>query len=260
MRNICAIIPCRYDSSRLPGKALLEINGKSIIQRTYEQVCKSKYINKVYIACDGAKIAEHINSFSERSCIIISEKCLNGTERICYSLEYIPDEYDIIVNIQGDEPFINPDHIDLMIEKYIKNINETYMVCTTIHTEIKNNADIYNRNVGKMIIGQNNNIIYASRSMIPHTKSGLKNTNTKYQSHIGAYVFRRDFLQSYLDIPDTPAQLSEDIEWLKIIESGFIIKSYPVLSAEIGVNTQEDYNILVQKYKTSIFTHTCNNL
>jgi 3-deoxy-manno-octulosonate cytidylyltransferase (CMP-KDO synthetase) len=249
MRKVCALIPCRYTSTRLPGKALLSIYGKSIIHRTYEQVCKSSYIDKVYIVCDGNEIYDHVNTFSKDACIIISDDCLNGTDRICHALNMLDSNYDIIVNIQGDEPYINPVNIDYMIQKYIDNIKDNEMVCTTIHAIIKNDDDIYNRNIGKMILNGMDDIIYASRGMIPHTKTGERCIGYEYKAHIGAYVFRREFLEKYLSLENTPLQLAEDIEWLKIIEYGYKIKSYSVNFAEIGVNTQDDYDFLKKKYR-----------
>jgi 3-deoxy-manno-octulosonate cytidylyltransferase (CMP-KDO synthetase) len=249
MQNICAIIPCRYTSYRLPGKALLEIDNISVIQRTYDQVCRSKYLDQgnVYIACDGDKIAQHIKTFTDK-CIVITHKCLNGTERICHSLKFIEDKYNIIVNVQGDEPYIDPLNIDIMIEKYLENLTDIRMVCTTIHTKITDDADLHNNSIGKMIININNDVMYASRGMIPYTKDGSKCVNYEYISHVGAFVFRRIFLEGYMDKENTPAQLAEDIEWLKILELGYNIKSYCVEFAEIGVNTTEDYDYLLEKY------------
>jgi 3-deoxy-manno-octulosonate cytidylyltransferase (CMP-KDO synthetase) len=249
MQNICAIIPCRYNSSRLPGKALLKINNISVIQQTYNQVCHSKYLNSenVYIACDGYTLSQHINTFTDK-CIVITQQCLNGTERICHSLQHIKNTYDIIVNVQGDEPYIDPLNIDVMIEQFLKNITDTNMVCTTIHTKITNDNDLHNNNIGKIIINNNNDIMYASRGMIPYTKDGTKCNNYEYISHVGAFVFRRIFLENYMNTENTPAQLAEDIEWLKILELGYKIKSYCVTFAEIGVNTFDDYNYLLTKY------------
>ena len=250
MNNICCIIPARYNSSRLPGKPLLEINSKTILERTYNQVLKSKLISNIYIATDDDKIVDHVNSF-KGNVIKVDEECLNGTERICYALDDIDKKYNIIVNVQGDEPFINPENIDYSINKYIEFIkSDDSMVCSTIHYKITDPQEINNRGVGKLITDRNNNVIYCSRAMIPHNKSGII-TNTDYLGHIGIFVFKRDFLPIYLNTPNTPAQLSEDIEWLKIIEMGLRIKSFLVESYEIGINTPEDFNYLSKKYSNN---------
>lgn len=252
MNRICAIIPARYQSSRLPGKPLLTIGDKTIIQMTYEQTCKCKYIDKVYVVTDDDRIVNEVNTFSTSSALKSEKECLNGTERICNVLEQIDSKYDIIVNVQGDEPYINPENIDLAIEKYIENEQDPTMVCTTIHSKISNDEDLYNRSIGKMVMDKNDNVMYCSRTMIPHTKTGLKDSSHTYNLHIGIFVYRRSFLPLFLDHKSTPAQLAEDIEWLKIIEMGYRIKSYAVSNYEIGVNTAEDYKKLLAKYGNEI--------
>lgn len=248
MRYICAIIPARYHSSRLPGKPLLKISGKTIIRRTYEQTRKSRYIDKVYVATDDDRIVDEVNGFSCNSVIKTDKDCLNGTERICYVLDQIDPKYDIIVNVQGDEPYIDPAHIDFSIEKYLENEDDTMMVCTTIHCKITDSNDLSNRTCGKMVMDCTNNVMYCSRVMIPHTKSGHP-AYCSYYRHIGIFVFRRSYLPQYLKDENTPAQLAEDIEWLKIIEMGYKIKSFEVPSdCEVGVNTVDDYNHLLNKY------------
>lgn len=245
--RICALIPARYQSSRLPGKPLLEIGGKTIIERTYSQTVKSKFINEVYVVSDDDRIINHIESIGGK-CIKIDSECLNGTERICKSLPLLESNYDIIVNVQGDEPFIDPDNIDYAISKYLENESDDNMVCTTIHTKLEDVNEINSRTIGKMVMDKYNNVMYCSRAVIPHTKNGNLDVNNVYNGHIGIFIFRRSYLPLYMMDKNTPAQLSEDIEWLKIMEHGYKIKSYPVSSYEIGINTMEDFNYLSKKY------------
>lgn len=247
MDNICALIPARYGSTRLSGKPLLKINNKTIIQRTYEQTCKSKYIKKVYVVTDDDLIIKEVERIGG-SAIKMDEPCLNGTERICKVLDKIPSEYNIIVNVQGDEPFIDPKNIDFTIEKYLENESDEKMVCTTIHYNIESEEDLHNKGIGKMIMDVNDNVLYCSRSMIPHTKSGNPDKNFNYIGHIGVFVFRRSYLPLFMTDKNTPAQMAEDIEWLKIIETGYKLKSYRCpAECEIGVNTIEDYEYLIKK-------------
>ena len=245
--RICALIPARYHSSRLPGKPLLRINGKSIIQRTYEQTKKSNMLSRIIVVTDDDRIVDHVQNFGGEV-IKMDYPCLNGTERICRILNQLDKKYDIIVNIQGDEPFINPRNIDYAISKYIENEIDDEMVCNTVHCVLNDVEDLANRGIGKMVLDINNNVMYCSRALIPHTKSGESDKNTKYLGHIGIFVFRRSYLPLFLSYPNTPAQLAEDIEWLKIIEMGYRIKSFQVESNEIGINTPEDYNYLSKKY------------
>lgn len=247
MDNICAVIPARYGSKRLPGKPLLEINGRTIISMTYQQTCKSKYISKVFVATDDERIKEEIEGIGG-SVIMIKEECLNGTERICRCLEHLDKKYDLIVNVQGDEPYVSPKVIDYMIEKHLVNRSND-VVCTTIHTKIKNTKYLKERSFGKMVIDQHNHVLYCSRNIIPGTKGGEVNANIDYLTHVGIFVFERDFLYKYMESENTPLQISEDIEWLKIIEMGYRIKSYEIEEEyEIGVNTTEDYEYLKNKY------------
>lgn len=252
MRNLCAVIPARYDSTRLAGKPLLKIAGETIIARTYRQTCLSKYLSPetVYVATDDERIATEIERIGG-NVFLIRQECLNGTERICYCLPALSAQYKWIVNIQGDEPFIDPSAIDYMIERHFAiSIHEPEVVCTTLHTVIQNPEHLHQTSFGKMVVDQKNNILYASRTLIPATKSGQPNPTVDYLTHIGIFIFKRDFLPEFLRHPNTPLQLSEDIEWLKIMEMGYRIKSFLYREHyEIGVNTMEDYNYLVNKYE-----------
>lgn len=245
--NICYLIPARYQSSRLPGKPLLKINNTSIISLVYNQVKKCKFKGDIYVTTDDNRI---INEVGKDNCIEVNQKCLNGTERICYALGKINKKYDLVVNVQGDEPFIDPINIDLAIEKHIEFKNEDRLVCTTIHNKM-NLDNVLNKNVGKLILDTNNNILYCSRSMIPGNKEGKVNINNVYNEHIGVFVFNYSYLDIYLNTPNTPLMIEEDIEWLKIIESGYKIKSFQINGVhEIGINTEEDYKYLLKKYES----------
>ena len=247
-RCIC-VIPARYQSTRLPGKPLLKINNKTIIQRTYEQGCWSRYLDSsnIVVATDDDRILDHIIQLGGQA-KIISEECLNGTDRICHILPQVPSQRDIVLNIQGDEPFINPSHIDYVLQKHWQCQNEPKLACTTLHYPIKNTAELTNRNVGKMVLDQDGYVMYCSRAMIPHSKTGIPDPNRVYYGHIGIFVFQREFLTKWLETANTPNQLSEDIEWLKILEMGYRIRSWQVKGSVPGVNTPEDFNFLSKKH------------
>ena len=139
--NICYLIPARYNSSRLPGKPLLKIKNNSVIQLVYNQIKKCKYKGPIYVLTDDDRI---VNEIGDDNSLKITNNCLNGTERICYALKILKKKYDIIVNVQGDEPFIDPINIDFVIDKYINHQNEDKLVCTTIHNVMnKNNVIIF---------------------------------------------------------------------------------------------------------------------
>lgn len=243
--SFCILIPARYHSTRLPGKPLLEINGKSIIKRVFEQASKCKLNCDIYVVTDSDLI---ITEIGINNCIKITEDCLNGTERICYALKKLNKNYNYIINIQGDEPFIDPNNINFLIDKFLETIDDEECVCSTLHYKLKK-EDVSNINIGKLILDDNNNIIYCSRNQIPGNKYGIIN-DIDYLGHVGIFIFKKYYLEQYLDINNTFCMLQEDIEWLKIIEKGKKIKSYEIKNnIEIGVNTKEDYEYLINKYK-----------
>ena len=243
--NIVACIPARYKSLRLPGKPLLKINDKTIINHVYDRVNQSTLIDMIYVLTDDERIEQEVLRFGG-NCIMKNIECLNGTERICKSLEFIDNKYTIIVNIQGDEPFIDPLNIDKCISNFIQN-NYNNFVCATLHTKITH-EEAEKTSIGKLVLDCHNNIMYCSRVPIPSTKLGKINKNINYYGHIGLFVFNRHYLENHYMEKNYHCQLSEDIEWLKIIESGNKINSTQVDFSEISVDTREDYNYLVAKY------------
>lgn len=245
---IIAIIPSRYNSTRLPGKPLLKFGNDTMIQKVYKQVKKSKLINELYVTTDNDLVQKSVEDING-NVIRVDKECLNGTERICYAINNLKlNENDIIVNVQGDEPFINPVHIDICINNYLNNINRNNFVCSTLHYILNNNKDILSPNIGKLVLNNKNDIMYCSRNIIPSNKKLEINSKINYYGHIGVFVFKKSYLNEYIK-NDTEYQLEEDIEWLKIIENGFIINSICVENVENGVNVKEDYDFLLNKYK-----------
>ena len=244
--KIIALIPARYKSTRLPSKPLFMFGDLNMIQRVYLQTIKSKYITKSYVVTDHESIEKSINDISG-NVIMVKDKCLNGTERICLALKKLDTKPQLIVNVQGDEPFIDPKHIDIAIEKMINNKNDN-CVCSTLHYHITNQFEINNKNVGKLVLDKKNYILYCSRTCIPANKKRKINGDHKYYGHIGVFVFKSEYLNEFYESLNTPLQLEEDIEWLKILENGYKIISSLVSNSEIGVNTIDDYNYLLKKY------------
>ena len=249
MTKIVCFIPARYESSRLPGKPLLTINDKTIIQLVYEKVKKCKLIDDIYILTDDERIRHKCESFGAK-CYIINKDCLNGTERIVNFLKLQPSMCDIVVNVQGDEPFINYKNIDKCILNYIqKKGDNPEMMCSTLHFEHTNRYEVSKRSNGKLVLDKNNNILYCSRNIIP----GLKKTNyddsVTYFGHIGIFVYDKDYILNKYLTSNTPYQLTEDIEWLKILEDGYKINSVLALEHERGVDTPDDYAYLKNKYE-----------
>lgn len=248
MKVVC-FIPCRYKSTRLPGKPLLKINNKTIIKLVYEQVKKSKLINDIIILTDDKRIYEEVSNFNGKC--FMTGKANNGTERIVNFIKKHKYDVDVVVNVQGDEPYINPKNIDLCVENYLDKKDKIVdMKCSSLHFIYNNFDDIFHRSNGKLVLDKNNNYLYASRNIIPGLKKKEYDKNLTYYGHIGVFVFEKEYLLNEYLNDRTPYQLSEDIEWLKILEDGYKINSVLVdeESHERGVDVLNDYIYLKNKY------------
>lgn len=249
MTKILCCIPARFNSTRLPGKPLLKINNKTIINLVYEKALKTKS-DKVVVLTDDERILDEVNSFGG-NCVIIKEDCLNGTERIIKYLKSINHEdYNIIVNIQGDEPFINPKVVNNTIDNILhkmKNISSP-PVCSTICFKTKNQEEIKSKSRGKVVLDKFNNIMYCSRNIIPSNKNEEIIKDCLYIINVGIFVYNKCYLLENFIKENTNNQLLEDIEWLKIIEQGFKINTIISKEMERGVDTITDYNYLLDKY------------
>ncbi len=227
------IIPARVQSSRFPGKPLATILGKTLIQRTYEQTKQCSQLSKVYIATDDMRIFEHATSFGAEV-VMTSTACLNGTERLIEVVRMHPEvqDADIIVNIQGDEPCIDPEAIGKAVQAL--QSHPTDPVATLI-TKVSDPELFFAPSIVKCCIDRTGYALYFSRSPIP-----FQTVAAPFFKHIGLYVYRKDFLLHYGSLPNTPLQLSENLEMLKILENGFRIRTVEVLCDSIGVDLPED--------------------
>ena len=249
--KICFCVPARFESTRLLKKLLLPINNLSCIQNTINQIKKSKYYsNNIYVFTDDNIIKEHLINFN-CDIFITSKNCLNGSERISKNIDLINKNYEYIVNIQADEPFVSEKNIDYAIEKHIEN-NNKILFYTTLHEE--NNSIEYLKSTAsiKLINDINNNILYYSRNIIPWNKNNKIDENYNYKTFTGIYVFNRDKITLFQNLLNTTLQLHEDCEQLKILEHGYQIKSYPTIEYnEISLNTEKDYEYLLNKYSNN---------
>ncbi len=252
--SVCFCIPARYNSTRFNKKLLKPLGDLTCIERTLIQCLKSKYASKenVFLLTDNEKIKEQIKSYDVKI-IMTSENHINGTERISSNLDKIPDNFKYIVNIQADEPFIESNNIDLAINKHISmmdsDADSSKLYYTTLHQESQDLDYIKNTASVKVITDLNDNVITYSRSVIPYNKKGIINKNLIYKLFTGIYVFNRNLLFNYYKLNDTPLQLEEDVEQLKILEHGYKIMSFPTcVYNEISLNTEDDYKYLINKY------------
>ncbi|MBA2727106.1 MAG: 3-deoxy-manno-octulosonate cytidylyltransferase [Parachlamydiaceae bacterium] len=233
-----AIIPARYSSKRFPGKMLAPILGKSLLQRTYENAKRSPLLNSIVIATDDERIFDHAKSFGAEV-VMTSIECLNGTDRLAeaYKKYYSHLPIDIIVNIQGDEPCLEPEALNAVIEA-LAGSREAHM--STAIVKITSETEATNPSVVKCVIDSSHHAIYFSRALIPSNQSGDYNASYTYYRHLGIYAYRPEFLMTYSSLNTTPLQIAEDLEQLKALEKGYKIKVAIVESHSTGVDIPED--------------------
>ena len=242
------IIPARLDSSRLPKKVLLDLKGKTVIQRVYEQCLKVKNVDEVYVATDSLEIKEVCKTFTNQV-IITKSTHQSGTDRIGEAISDIA--CDIVINVQGDEPFIEPS----LIEALVNSFSNSDISMSSAMSKINNIKDLQNTNVVKVVTDLHNNALFFSRSLIPFPRdvkeiSIANEMLKKYQfyRHIGIYGYRKDFLLKFVNMEQSYLEKVEKLEQLRALENGFKIKMIEAESSLIGIDTQEDYEEALKKY------------
>lgn len=233
--RVVGIIPARFASSRFQGKPLVEILGKPMIQRTWERAKMATSLDCVVVATDDAKIAQCCKGFGA-DVVMTSESCRNGTERCNEALQKLEKKYDIVVNIQGDEPLIEPEIIDGIV-KALQAAPDA--VFSTAVTSLKP-EDAFDPNRVKCVVDNHGYAIYFSRGLIPFNKSGKVNLHYPYLLHLGIQSFDSKFLSMYPELEPTPLQLEEDLEQLKVLEHGYKMKVIKVDHEAHGVDVPED--------------------
>ncbi|MCF8297256.1 MAG: 3-deoxy-manno-octulosonate cytidylyltransferase [Saprospiraceae bacterium] len=232
------IIPARFASTRFPGKPLVNIQGKTMIQRVFEQASKAKILSKVVVATDNSQIFEHVRSFGG-NVIMTSEHHRTGTERCFEVVEKLEESFDVAINIQGDEPFIDPKQI----EKVAYCFKNKEIQIATLLKEISDSEELFNENVIKAVADKNKKAIYFSRNPIPYFRGKEKNTwldNHKYFKHIGIYAYRTDVLEQIVKLSPTPLELAESLEQLRWIENGYNINVEFTEIESFSIDTPED--------------------
>lgn len=237
--NFIGIIPARYESSRFPGKPLAEMAGKPMIQRVYEQAKLA--IDEVWVATDDMRIADTVSAFGGKV-VITSKEHRSGTDRCNEALSKINKAFDVVINIQGDEPFIHPQQIETL--KSCFNSKEIQLATLVKPFKKEDGFDVlFNPNSPKVIINKRNEALYFSRSIIPyirdahHTEWLDKHT---FYKHIGMYAYRADILDEITKLPQTSLELAESLEQLRWIENGYQIKVGFTDIETIGIDTPED--------------------
>lgn len=248
--RIAAIIPARYASSRFPGKPLALIKGKTLIQRTYEQAIESKLCQTVIVATDDKRIFNHVIDFGGVA-VMTSPDHLNGSERIAEVVQSMPN-LEIIANIQGDEPLINPSIIDRLIEPLIDR-SELEMV--TLASPLIDKERIESPSVVKVVIGQQDKALYFSRSPIPHYRNTPKDNLEKYFKHDGIYIYRRKTLLKLIQLEPSPLELAEGLEQLRALENGISIHVVKAEHYSPAVDVPEDIALVEESLEKSSAKH-----
>ncbi len=244
--KIVVVLPARFSSTRFAAKVLAKDTGKFLIQHTYEQACLAKLPEKVIIAADDEKVVAAAETFGAE-CILTSVEHKSGTDRIA---EAVADmDVDIVVNLQADEPEIEPDNIDYLARLLIDNPDYPM---ATLSAEFQNAEQVADPNIVKVITDCNNSAIYFSRFPIPYDreKSGVGNVQ-QYLRHLGIYAYRKEFLLKITLLPQTPLEKIEKLEQLRAIENGYKILVGKVKHTCDGIDTPEQYAEFVARYNAN---------
>ncbi len=238
--HIVGFIPARYDSKRFPGKPLADLCGKPMIQWVYDRVKKSKYVQKVIVVTDDMKIYDKVESFGGE-CVLTNPECPSGTDRIAEAAHEL--DFNIAVNVQGDEPMIPPSSIDAAIEAILKDPDADI---TTAKIPICNLGDFKNYNIVKVVCDLNDYALYFSRSPIPNIervddiKEFISQNFCFGYKHLGLYVYRKQVLDKFADLQPTKLEMAECLEQLRFLENGFKVRLVDVERDSISVDTPED--------------------
>lgn len=232
--KIIAVIPARYASTRFPAKLLQDLGGKTVILRTYEATLETKLFDDVFVVTDSELIYNEIVTNKGKAIMSIKEH-ESGSDRIAEAVQNM--EADIVINVQGDEPFIDIEPLQKVIDIFKSDV-EKKVDLASLMFEIKDKTEIENPNNVKVITDQNGFALYFSRSVIPYPRA--ENVGVRYMKHIGIYAFRKQALLDFYSLPMLSLEASEKLEQLRYLEYGKRIKMVETTHASIGIDTPED--------------------
>ena len=237
-RKILAVIPARYASSRFPGKALARVDSRTMLEHVYERVSMARYLSTTIIATDDQRIYDEARRFGARVQMTRDDH-VSGTDRVAEVASAFED-FELVVNVQGDEPLIDPAAIDAAV---LPLLEEPAIPMGTLKKRIEDPREISDPNVVKVVTDRFENAIYFSRSTIPFPRDSGRLTHYK---HIGLYVYRKDFLLRYPGFPVGPLEQAERLEQLRALENGFKIRVVETDYESLGVDTPADLERLQQ--------------
>jgi len=228
------VIPARMASTRFPGKPLVDVCGKPMIQWVYERASTAKSISRVIVATCDREILEAVIAFGGEA-VMTSDKHLSGTDRIAEAVLNL--DVDVVVNVQGDEPLIDPAAIDKVIEPFE---TETDTVMTSLMAPISHKLAL-DPNLVKVVVSLSNHALYFSRSPIPYERNvEAREQRARIYGHIGLYAYTKEFLLRFSSLEPTPLEIAESLEQLRVLEHGYKIKMVEIADRPMGVDTKED--------------------
>ncbi|MBN1251135.1 MAG: 3-deoxy-manno-octulosonate cytidylyltransferase [Bacteroidales bacterium] len=244
--KVLGIIPARWASTRFPGKPLIKIGEKTMIQRVYEQT--AKVLDNVVVATDDQRIIDEVKRFNGQV-VITSDKHQSGTDRCAEALEIyqknVNETFDIVVNIQGDEPFIQPEQIQQVVDCFDENTQ-----IATLIKKITDEESLFNVNNPKVVLNNRSEALYFSRATIPYVMKEKKEDWLKkytYYEHLGLYGYKSSILRELTNLKQAPLELSESLEQNRWLENGYKIKVAETEFENISIDTQEDLENIIKK-------------
>lgn len=232
--KIIAVIPARYASTRFHAKLMQDLGGKTVILRTYETTINTKLFDDVFVVTDSDMIFDEITSNGGKAIMSIKEH-ESGSDRIAEAVENI--DADIVVNVQGDEPFMQREPLEKLLSVFKDDFNQQIDLASLMR-EITDKADIANPNNVKVVVDQNGFALYFSRSVIPFPRD--EDSGVRYFQHIGVYAFRKQAIMDFAKLPMMSLEKSEKLEQLRYLEFGRRIKMVETSHVSIGIDTAED--------------------
>ena len=241
MTKVLAIIPARYASTRFPGKPLALLGGKPVIQWVWDRVSAMPELDNAVVATDDERIAETVRAFGGRV-TMTSSTHRSGTDRcgeVLAALEAQGSLYDIVINVQGDEPFVRPEQLRSLIACF----SDSHTQIATLKTPISDSQELFNPNNVKVVCSPQGNALYFSRQPIPHLRGIPEDQWIQHHSfykHVGLYAFRTDTLKEVTHLPQSPLEQCESLEQLRWLENGYSIRLGDSPNANVGIDTPED--------------------
>jgi len=240
--NILGVIPARYGSTRFPGKPLAMIGDKTMIQRVYEQCLKTSSLSKVIVATDDDRIFNHVKSWSG-NVAMTSENHQSGTDRCNEVLSLQNEEFDVVVNIQGDEPFIEPSQIENLTESFANPATQI----SSLAKKITKSEELFNPNSVKVVIGDQGQALYFSRSVIPFIRGAKEEEflqKHEFYKHLGIYAYRSQILKEICELDSSKLELAESLEQLRWLSAGYQISMQITQIEGVSIDTPEDLSKL----------------